>query len=230
MITSWSFSRYKTYDQCPARAKYLYIDRMKEPGSAAMDRGSAIHKYAEDYTLGRITRIPRELKTFEPFFKSVRALARNDPNNVVAETTWAFRHDWTQTTWNDWNGCWLRVKLDLAVVTANGVEVIDHKTGKYSPQWNLQSYVEQVELYALASLFVYPDLPATPRLLFLDHGIAHPPTAAPVIYAPSDRAGLKKKWEARVRPMLRDKTFKPKPSSMCRFCSFRKDNGGPCQY
>lgn len=230
MITSWSFSRYKTYARCPARAKYLYVERRREPGSPAMERGNVIHKLAEDYVRGRVARLPKELRLFDAFFRRTRNLAKAMPDAVVTETTWAFKKDWSRTTWDDWTGCRLRVKLDLAVVEDGVVDVVDHKTGRYSPQWNLNDYVEQVELYALASLFVYPDLNVTPRLLFLDQDVVHPPPDAPVVYTPKDRARLRKKWEVRVRPMLADKTFAPRPSNMCRFCSFRKEAGGPCSF
>lgn len=229
-ITSWSFSRYQTYSQCPARARYLYLLKMKEPGSPAMDRGNAIHKLAEDYVKGVSARLPKELARFADFFKRVRAARRRDPYTVVAEETWAFRKDWTRTTWDDWDGCHLRVKLDLAVLEDNAVEIVDHKTGKFSPQYNLQGYVEQVELYALAALHVYGNVTVRPRLHFLDHDIIHPPPDEAVAYTQRDRPRLKKEWAARVRPMLADKTFAPRPSNLCRFCSFRKDNNGPCQF
>lgn len=229
-ITSWSFSRYSTYSQCPQRAKYLYIDKMKEPGSPAMERGNAIHAMAERYVLGTTARLPKELKLFADFFKSTRAAKKRDPMAVVVEETWAFRKDWTQTTWDDWNGCHLRVKLDLAILDGDTVTVVDHKTGKYSPQWNLQGYAEQVELYALAALHIYNGVTVVPRLHFLDHDIVHPPSDEPLTFTARDRPRLKKEWTARTRAMLNDRTFAPKPSNMCRFCSFRKDNHGPCQF
>ena len=44
----WSYSRLTTWEQCPLKAKLKYIDGLKEPGSPAMDRGTAIHKDAEE--------------------------------------------------------------------------------------------------------------------------------------------------------------------------------------
>ena len=54
MITSWSFSRYSDYQQCPAKAKYKHVLRMKEPPNDAMARGTAIHTMAEDYIKGKL--------------------------------------------------------------------------------------------------------------------------------------------------------------------------------
>ena len=39
---------------------------------------------------------------------------------------------------------------------------------------------------------------------------------------------LKALWEQNVKPMFKDEIFAPLPSYMCRWCHFRKDNGGPC--
>lgn len=48
-ITRWSYSLWKTYNTCPRKVKFSRIDGIKEPGSAAMDRGNAIHQEAEDF-------------------------------------------------------------------------------------------------------------------------------------------------------------------------------------
>ena len=228
MITAWSFSRYSTYAQCPRKARYLYIDKLKEPGSPAMERGNEIHKLAERYIKGQVARLPPVLALFRASFSALRKAFKDDRTSIAVEETWAFRRDWTRTTWDDWNGCWLRVKLDVAHVIEGNVVIIDHKTGKFSPSYNLQQYMEQLDLYALASLIVYPSHSVTPFLRFLDHEIVYP--EEPITYVPADLPRLKKEWERRTKPMLRDRTFAPKPNSLCRFCHFRKDNGGPCVY
>ena len=69
-FTSWSFSRYMDWRGCPAKAKYKHLDKLAEPPNAAMERGSMIHKLAEDYTLGVLKRIPAELKAFADEFKA----------------------------------------------------------------------------------------------------------------------------------------------------------------
>ena len=71
-ITAWSFSRYSTYKQCPAKLKYSAIDKLKEPPNAAMARGAAIHTLAEDYVKGKGKALPPELKLFADLFKMLR--------------------------------------------------------------------------------------------------------------------------------------------------------------
>ena len=234
-VTSWSYSRYSAYRQCPFKLKMTAIERVKEPGSPAMERGNEIHKLAEAFIKGGGRKLPDELGYFPNFFRSARAAFKK--GLVSVEETWAFRRDWTMTTWDDWTGCWLRVKVDVAWINGTTVSVVDHKTGKYSPQWNLDDYVEQLDLYALAALIRYasvgPDLRVVPRLHYLDHEVVHPEPGQEKIYAPGDLPALKAAWEARVRPMMADTTFAPKANRFCGSCFFRKDNrvngGGQCK-
>lgn len=233
-ITAWSFSRWNTYNQCPYKARLLYIDKLKQPSSPAMDRGTAIHKLAENYTKGLIRNAPKELGSFAPEFKELRGMYSKSKDMISVEETWAFRKDWSITRWDDWNGCWLRVKLDMAHRVDNRAIVTDVKTGKFS-SWNLSDYTLQIELYALSGLVVYanvPNLEVAGRLLYVDHGITYPEPGSTdeIVYTKKDLPRLKKEWLARVKPMLSDKTFKPKPNNFCGSCHFRKSNNGPCQY
>lgn len=227
-ITSWSFSRWAEYQDCPKKAYFKCILKLKEPGSAAMDRGTAIHKLAEDYVNAAIKKLPAELSQFKDEF----AALKSQPIKYVEES-WTFKSNWDQTSWNDWTGAWLRVKLDVAYhnVEHNALVVIDHKTGKFS-DYKLGPYMDQLELYGLAGLKRFPTVDVvSPRLWFLDHGITHPdPQKEELEYFRKDEKLLEKKWLAKVKPMLNDTTFKEKPGNACRFCHFKKENGGPCLF
>ena len=89
-ITSWSFSRYSTYKQCPLKLKLSAIDRIREPGNEAMARGEAIHKLAEKYIKGELRALPKELKLFADEFKKLRAQYKKKTNGMVVEDNWAF--------------------------------------------------------------------------------------------------------------------------------------------
>src|SRR3546814_12779240 len=47
-IKYWSFSLYNTHKQCPLKAKLNAVDKIKEPGNDAMQRGNDVHKLCED--------------------------------------------------------------------------------------------------------------------------------------------------------------------------------------
>ena len=214
-ITSWSYSRYALYEECPAKAKYKFIDKLPEPGSPAMERGNAIHKLAEDYTKGLIKKLPPELAKFKDEFAELRK------SKPVVEETWAFTQDWKQTQWNDWAGCKVRIKVDAACKDGKTLYIIDHKTGKLR-----DGYDAQLSLYAAAGFLVYPDVKTISTMMwFLDSG-----DVVDKEYTADQGDKLLKEWEKRTQPMLNDKRFAPKPGNACRWCPFSKSKGGPCKF
>ena len=73
-ITQWSYSRLKVFESCPKKAEYAFIQRIKEPGNKAMDRGKDIHKMCEEYIRGRYEEIPKQLSDFEEAFELLKEL------------------------------------------------------------------------------------------------------------------------------------------------------------
>ena len=229
-LTSWSYSRYSSYKQCPAKFNYAYIDKLPEPKGKALLRGAAIHEMAEKYLKGTTRLLPPELKAFGDDFKRLRAKRKKDPASVIVEDNWAFTSTWGPSRWDDWKGCWVRVKLDVAERSGSLITITDYKTGKFRPD-NRSDYEEQLELYTLGALQVFqavPDLQVTARLLYLDAGKTHP--EVPMVATAKDLPDLKKTWERRVAPMFKDKKFAPKPNQFCRWCHYRKENEGPCKF
>lgn len=227
-IESWSFSRYNVYRQCPKKAYFKFILKLKEPDSPQMQRGTDIHLMAEQFVKGILKKLPQELNHFAEDFSHLKK-----QKVKYVEESWTFRKDWTETAWNDWKGAWLRVKLDVAYLNTehNVLVPIDYKTGKYS-DYKKDEYEEQLELYGLASLKKFPHIDAvSPRLWYLDHGIVHPnPEESEILYERKDEAYLEKLWLSKVKAMLSDTTFKAKPGNACTYCHFKKANSGPCKY
>lgn len=239
-LTSWSFSRYSDYKQCPLKFKLKHLQKIQEPPNDAMARGSDIHTKAEKYLKGQLRALPAELKSFKDEFKVIKALAKKKTLGAIVEDNWSFTKDWDQTTWNDWAGCWLRVKLDAAHFEElkDGtliMVVTDWKTGKFRPDKN-EEYVEQLELYALAAMLLYEHIDEVrPRLAYVDMGVVYPEPEVPFVFTRTDIPKLKKTWEKRVAPMFKDKKFAPRPNNLCRWCHYRASNkgvpgGGLCKY
>jgi len=234
-LTSWSFSRYSEYGQCPLRAKFKYLDKIKEPTNAPMLRGQEIHKKAEDYIKGTITNIPSELRYFATDFRLLRQLYARRIRVMAVEETWAFTNEWDKTTFDDWTGCWVRVKADCAFEHRDGsMVVIDWKTGKFH-QDGTHLYLEQLELISLAALLQYPHIDVVePRLAYLDHDLIYPSDKEVKLIKREYMPTLMKSWELRTKAMMSDTQFDPRPSDKCRFCFFRHSNaangGGQCKY
>lgn len=217
-ITAWSYSRWNCYEDCPRKAKYKFVDKRPEPGSTAMDRGSEIHKIAENFVLApgaRAPKVPSELAYYGAEFK----LARK--GKPVAEQEWAFTADWGSTGWFS-KDAWCRVKTDLCFWRKDKLVIVDHKTGKRRDE-----HVTQLSLYALGGFIKFPVIDSiSAEVWYLDQG-------KPITNAEFERGqldDLKADWEKKTKAMLSDTIFAPRPSRACSWCHFRKENGGPCEF
>lgn len=213
-ITSWSYSRYATYEECPAKAKYKFIDKLPDPGNEAMERGNTIHKLAEDYTKGKIKKLPPELLRFKDDFEELK---RSKP---IVEETLAFTKDWKQTRWDDWTGCAVRIKTDAMCLDGSTLYIIDHKTGKMR-----EGYDSQLSLYAMGGMLAYDIKLVNTQMWFLDSG-----DRVEKEFKATELTKLMKEWDKRTAPMLNDTRFSPKPGNGCRWCPFSKSKGGPCKF
>lgn len=221
-ITSWSFSRYETYTQCPAKAKYKFLLKLPDPGGPAMTRGTEIHSMADKFILGKTKKIPAELSSLTKEYVELRKLGTT--GKVQVEQSWGFDSRWNPCSPTDWANCWLRVKLDASymVVKANTLHVEDHKTGKIKPE----PHADQLGLYGVTGLIVSPNVRAVQaRLLYVDHGV----TETLVVERDQLKPGIKF-WNQRVAPMLKDKRFAPRPGNYCSYCPYSKSKQGPCKF
>lgn len=218
-ITAWSFSRLNDYRGCPRKAKYKHVDKLKEPGNLAMSRGSAIDQQESDYISGKLKVCPPDLLSFKAEFDELRK------RKAVCQEQWAFTRDWQETGWFD-SDTWCRIKTDVYTLNpkTNTLLVVDCKTGK--PR---DYHKEQVKLYALGGLVKFPTVDVVDaRLWYTDQGLELP--EEPELYERKDLKTLVAYWEKETKAMLADKRFAPKPSNDCRYCHFRKANGGPCEF
>lgn len=217
---AWSYSRWRDYCLCPLKAKLKYLMKMAEPENEAMARGSAIHKKAEDYLKGLLKTVPKELKIFAALIKKLKS----NPT-TLAEQSWAFTEKWVACGWFD-KACWCRIKVDVSSeITETKVLVVDWKTGKLS-----DDYLDQTDLYALGAFLKYPSADEVEtQLAYVDHPLSDSNPIC-VTYTRKDLPRLLKDWNTKSAPMMKDKTFAPKPNQKCRWCHYRADNGGPCKF
>lgn len=218
-VTAWSYSRYADYQQCPLRFKLKHIQKMKEPGSPAMQRGSDIHKEGENYLTAK--KKPRSVpKSYANFTEEMEQLRGLDP---LCEQQWGFTSKWAPTGWFG-NDTWLRIVCDVVVLyDDHTVDLIDFKTGR-----KYDTNEEQVELFSCAPFIKWPEVTdVRTRLWYLD---ADKDNEVIRDYTRGDFEGIRKGWEKKVVPMFKDKRFAPTPNAKCRWCAFSKDKGGPCPF
>jgi CRISPR/Cas system-associated exonuclease Cas4 (RecB family) len=216
-LNAWSHSRWDTYEACPLTAKFKYIEKLEEEQGDAAKRGQRIHEEAEALLSSNGSLTP-ELEVFSKEFAKLKS-----KKNVKSEALWAFTDQWVPTGWFD-KDCWCRVKTDAHYLTKRNsvLVVIDYKTGKIRET----KHEKQMELYALAGMLQYPNVRTIQtELWYIDQGEIHDSQ-----FDASERDDLIKKWQARIKRMLSDETFKPCPGTHCRWCSYSRKKGGPCGF
>lgn len=257
IITSWSHSRLSDYDKCPKLAFFKHVEKRKEPANTAMLNGTFVHALAQAY-VSKETPEGREMMSFQPAQqKAIIAATKKLPTQLVkfkdklaklraiapqVEQMWVFTNKWVRTTWNDWDGAWLRIKMDVHYVQVEDkigkvLYIIDYKTGKDKSLSDEND--EQLRLYALGGMLMYPEVKMiVTSLWYIDYGTER---TRKFVVKKDSLAKEKKWWLERTNPMLTDKTFNPLPvldagklterkNPACGWCYFRKANGGPCKF
>jgi hypothetical protein len=216
-LTAWSYSRWSTYEDCPRRARYRYLDKLPEgPKGRALVRGGEIHAEGEAFLKGDRRMVPQ---AFEAFRSDLRALRRSD---ALAEAEWAFTKDWKVTGWFD-DDAWVRMKIDAHLMAGRGLRqlrIIDFKTGQIRPANEVQ-----LELYAVGGFSTYEKVTSVKaEFWYLDHGVIDA-----IEFQRNELNSLRNVWDQRTLKMLNDTRFAIRPNTACRWCAYSKAKGGPCE-
>lgn len=216
-ITAWSYSRLTCYEECPAKFKYKNIDKIPEPPAPALERGKALHAEAENFIkFGTAT------SNWSPYW-SRRLGEAVKRGGAESETQKAVTSDWSETGWFDPN-VYCRAVFDMVSVEDKKVTMVDFKSGKYRPG----TYKGQMDLYAVFGFALYPKVEEVYSSLWFIDTLQ---TGELMTYNREWFPEGKKYWDTRAKSLLIDTTFPPTPSAdSCRWCSFARSKGGPCQF
>lgn len=216
-IMAWSYSRLKTWENCPFQAKLKFIQRLKEPDSMYAARGSELHKQAEGFIKDPNQTLPPALAGVAKFLEPFRGAAD------APRTEWqaALTKDWKPTKWFD-PDVYLRVIFDLWAKTQAQVKIRDHKTGKIREE----EHADQLDLYATSAFGLDETVDEVEvGIIYIDHN-----KETTKSYTRTMFRERRQFWDDRAGKMLSDDIFAPRPGQSCRYCHFRKTNGGPCQF
>ena len=220
MITAWSLSRLKIFEQCPARAKLQFSDKIGYDNSTTSEqkrlRGIVVHEGAEKFVTGETDKLPTELNAFKAELAHLRSLY--DVGCVLTEDDWAFDADWQPTTWNS-PTAWLRLKLDAIVFDKRDpthAVVIDYKTGRRAG--NEISHREQGILYAVTAMLRHPEL----ELVTVEFWYVDKDELTSREVRRSELPGFIKNFERRGHALTSAESFPATPSQhACRWCPYR---------
>jgi hypothetical protein len=229
-IPSWSFTKVLDYERCPLYAKLKYVAKVPElprelPSGVteqASDRGSRIHKAADDYINRRTNILDPALKDFSPEFNRVRAVKQHDPKKVGTEEEWGFDRDWQPTQWFI---AWHRAKVDIKyTLNPYQVLVIDIKSGRRNG--NEAKHGQQLQLYGVDTCMRMPMVEEViSEAWYVDTGELTSAT-----YPRKVVLAFKKSWQNRGLKLTSATDFPPNANRFsCKYCSYGPWGTGHCK-
>jgi hypothetical protein len=213
-MMAYSYSAVKQYEQCPAQYKFNRIDRLPQPTGDAASRGTMIHTEIENILNGGLVIISDEVQYLLPKIETWIGL------KAQSEMKFAVDKDWKAVAYDD-PTAWFRGVIDLYIEQDNEATVLDFKTGKD------RDYTDQVAVYAAVILATKPHIDAVNvGIEFID--LKKYRSYNTVIRG--HLADLQTTLSTRINQLQSDKIYAANPSGLCKFCHYRKDNGGPCKW
>jgi putative RecB family exonuclease len=240
---SLSPSKVSSFTDCALAFRFSVIDRLPEPPSAAATRGTLVHAALE-----RLHLLPPAERTVDAALACLADASvelRDDPEYVGLELSGddeaAFLAEAAELVRNyfrledprsvraiglelmltaEVDGLPLRGIIDrLELDGDGGLVVTDYKTGAAPSTQHERKRLSGVHIYSLLCEELLGRRPARVQLLFLRDPLA-------IITEPSDRStrGTRRTlgavWQAVERACDRE-DFRPQPSRLCEWCSFR---------
>jgi hypothetical protein len=221
---TWSISAASNHAQCPLKYRFIRIDKLPVPveTDGPLVRGLDVHSKFDGYLkTGAWDFATGEFALWRPLLDSLRAV------NAQSEIKAAFTQVWAPCGFFA-PDVWFRGVFDVVVPPHAGnewtVTVIDFKTGKRYDKHPLEA-----RIYSLAALKMYPDArSALTQYWYVDEE----PSKVPLVHA-ADRAAiieLERAADAMSHDVLNDTLYPARTGFHCRYCHFRKSNGGPCAF
>lgn len=211
----WGYSKLETFEKCPQKFKFQFMDKLPQPGSPAMERGSKMHENIESYLHGWVPALIPECQSFQEAIDSLKGEVFQAEQAIGLDKDWNKLPDWFHKS------TWIRAKADAMYLQGKVLVVVDFKSGKY----RIPS-TDQVELYAIVGGSLYPEVEQiTAEYWYLDTGEVYSKD-----YTQDQLKALRAKFEKRVAPMYTNVTWNPQPSTECRWCPYSKTKGGKCVY
>ena len=240
---SLSPSKMSSFTDCALAFRFSVIDRLPEPPSAAATKGTLVHAALE-----RLHLLPSADRTLDAALGCLADAAidlRDDPEyaglQLGAEEEAAFHADAAQLVRNyfrledprtvraiglelmltaEIDGLPLRGIIDrLELDDDGGLVVTDYKTGSAPSTQYERKRLSGVHIYSLLCEQLLGRRPTRVQLLYLRDPVA-------ILTEPSDRStrGTRRTlgavWQAVERACHRE-DFRPQPSRLCEWCSFR---------
>jgi len=242
LVGRLSPSRASDFMTCPLLYRFRTIDRLPEPASKAMAKGTLVHLVLErlfdahhdertlDHAHGLVAGAWDELADRPEYAEILPTLEVDDWLRSTQDLITRYfqmedpravspTHREAPVEFQVADDLVLRGLVDRIDVHPNGDTVIvDYKTGKApSPQYE-QKAMFQMRFYALVLWRTTGVLPMSLRLMYLADGqsLVDTPNADDLLATQRKVLAL---WEA-IRSAHAKEDFRPRPSALCKWCNF----------
>lgn len=241
---SLSPSKVSTFKDCALAFRFSAIDRIPEPPSPHMLKGTIVHRALEglfwNHPRGRRSP-PAALAEMDDAWSCLSADAELDALGLSDADRRAFRADAEELVLHEFEledpdavdavGVELVVEADMGGMRLRGIidrldrapggglVVVDYKTGRVPGEMQEHTRLAGVQFYALLCEQVFGQRPIRVELLYL---------RKPVVIgaSPTDQSlrGTRTRtaavWQAIGRACATE-DFRPHPSALCRWCAYR---------
>jgi putative RecB family exonuclease len=241
--TSMSPSRVEAFTSCPMAFRFASIEKLPEPPSAHMTKGSLVHRVLE--LLYMQPAAARTRVSAGPAFAQAVAEYQADPEFIMLELDEEQKQAFLEDCWSLTQayfemedpaavreiGLELRLEAQVGDLTLRGIidrleldadgklVVVDYKTGRAPGLRYEQSRLSGVHFYSFLCEAVFGQRPAAIRLMYLRTGetITAIPSAQSVKFITTRTKAV---WNA-VEKACQTGDFRPKPGALCTSCAFQ---------
>jgi hypothetical protein len=234
----WSFSQWETYNSCPAKWKYRYVDKLpSQPPGPAAARGLSMHDRSEAYIMGQIDSdtlthgdltkrfgSKKEAVVHPKYIPVLDRFREHENGDRWTEHRLGFDNEWYLSGGIS-KTAWCIGVLDAVRYTNDFiVDIGEWKSG--TPK---DTHAEQRKMYALMGLrkWGFGQLKEVRGTTYYLEDTAEP---ARLVVKPTAEQKLRDLWNGRVEQMVKDQICAPKPNEGCRWCDYAKSKGGPCPF
>lgn len=237
-------SKVSAFKECPLAFRFSAIDRLPQAPSVAATKGTLVHRALEllfwELPAGRrhladgLERLDsawREIQDDPEYFDLQLDTAQADAFRAEAETLVQKYFDIEDPNRVNVVGTELMLEaqvgdmrlrgiIDRLDVDADGEFVVtDYKTGRVPGPAQEQARLSGVHFYAFLCEAVFGRRPSRVQLIYLSQ-----PSVITTVPTEQSLRGLRQRtnavWSA-VRKACEEEDFRPKPSGLCSFCSYK---------
>lgn len=212
----FSYSKLKMYEQCPKKYECKYVHGMKEDQSVWATRGINKHGQVEK-NLGKEV-VPEWM---EPHMEYIGEYADAEKElRIYLNKEWKLNSTFSSAP----SPYWIMSVVDCLKQDGEEATVIDWKTGK-----RYDDHQDQLELYSTVVMFARPEIvKVNAAAYYLDESPGG--WGYEMELDRDDAEEIKAEYDERINTALVEQEYAPRPGYYCRWCSYAKDKGGPCQF